>query len=166
MAQIEMNIVADSAEDLRKTLAALAGTRELVVTIGAGGSGGTGAAGVSSLEEVQNNAPDAAEQVQRRTRGPNKPKDSTPPAEEAGAKVIEVEAGAAPKTTLQSGVEVPALTYDDDIKPAFLRLAMQKGRERVFAVLAEFGAEKSASEITSEEWPNVLIRVDEELAKA
>lgn len=182
---LELKITADTAENMAKQLTSLAslynGGATIVYVSGVGAAGGgSGAIGTGGSGAIGTGAALQDEPV-RRTRGPNKPKDDgvalttithpvgEPVAEDADVSpesLVETETEVA-DTVEQGGADVPALSYEDDIKPAILLVSMRKQREGVFRVLGQFGEGiKSAKEIDPKDWPALLEAVEAELAAA
>lgn len=82
---------------------------------------------------------------------------------EAAIEAVEIEVEEPAGDQQAERPEVPPISYEDDVKPAVLRLAMTKTRDAVFKVLAEFGAEKSAQEVDPADYGKLLERIDAEM---
>ena len=167
---IELKINADTAQDLLAQLNALAAAMggSAVVCAGVGGIGGIGGVNGGCGGPATSTAPVVEDPKPVKTRTTKKDEAKAPePApvetQDDSGVIEELPAEDDTSTETQGGVEVPALSYDDDVKPAILRLSMSKGREAVFRVLNSFGAEKSAQEIDPSKWAAVIQAVEDEL---
>lgn len=155
---IKIEITADTPEQARAALEGLLGGTATVTMTGQ-------TLDVAALAEAAKQVPDSEKTKPASRAKKDEPK--APPAEEPKTEAPKEEPKVdEPKTETQGGVKVEGLSYDDDVKPAILRLSMSKGREAVFRVLKAFGAEKSANEIDPSKWAEVIEMVDEELKAA
>jgi hypothetical protein len=59
--------------------------------------------------------------------------------------------------------EAPELNFEQDVASRVLRLVKAEGKELVADILADFGV-KRASEVDPQQWPDLIVRLDEELA--
>lgn len=90
-------------------------------------------------------------ETERRTRGPNKPKETAPtPKPEPDA-----EQTADSQDTSADDTKAEGLDYEKDIKPLVLEIAGRFGRDKVMEVLAKFGV-TNAGHVPVEDQPALM----------
>lgn len=158
---LELKITASSPEDMAQQLAFMAAKfgqpGVLQVTVGAGGSGG------ANTDIQAQDSGGAAPKAERKS---------------ASGKTTEAKVEEQKTDTVATAVEADppqgdegadALTYENHVKPAILRLSMAKGRDAVMKVLGEFpestvNGKASAANVPQAKWGALIERVETEMA--
>lgn len=146
---ISVTINAVDVADLRRQLASLLGDGSATIVYG----GAPDPQPSPPKASAQRAAPKAATPPSDPSPEPS----DTSPTIQSEATTIEADGGA--DTASPSEGDPRTLSYDDDIKPAVLKVSAKHGRPGVEKLLAKFGA-GNAREVPEDRWPEFMAEIE------